>query len=552
MSYRNPLAVLEKMNGTAIDTTDAAAVSLLRKKMLAELELTEDKVIWINGESFGKNDLLLFFDSLQNKTELYFHQEIKSDPVLSAFLASGVITGLFNDKALYKDKSFLSFIAPFYEPLLTAAALHSIQQQRVDTLEYLFANPVLLDGPSMKPCYDKIFRWLKQQYVAVEEVRKALANGNQARWQQVANDVAPAQVQLLNALPDAFHMQRSDYGILLINFALALHTNGHKKDALKILADLQQLKSISYVQENVEKYIQYVKGGTPDRLPSVKTKEPSTPLEKWLAKWGLTIPQLTQIVVVIFTVVMIIMGASHEKEQSVTRFIIPPARKNLFLGSRTDRTMNYLLSQLEITPSAPVDSLLKYPVITPPSTGDDLYGPAFMTALRKQGAIGDSFQRPAYHQQRAQFAEFSDWEDARHRQSIRVHNMQASALIALLQTPDSFYSCYVSAHDSAFMPLPLSISRVYFCLGDSWNPDLPGYWAMEYVPSYTVKGLFMHPVYNHDVFMHKSAIQFVLDSAYWKTSNRYIPIEISYSDKQHLQMKCLSDNINGVEMIVGE
>lgn len=551
MKYRNPLALLEKMNGAAIDSTDTAAVSLLRKKILAELELTEDKVLAINGEGFSKNDLLLFFDHLKNKTELYFHQEIKSDPVLSEFLATGTITGRYADKALYKDRSFLFFIAPFYEPLFTIAVLNSMQQQRVATLQNLFTNPVLLDGPCMKRCYDKIFRLLKEQYTALEEMRKAIANGGLINWQQVANYTDHTQVQLLNALPDAFHLERSEYGILLINFALALHTNGHKKEALKILANVQQLKSVSYVQENVVKYIQYVKGGLPNRPAPVKAKAATTRLGKWLGTPGLTKERLIQIMLLIFVVLAIVRGVLSDRKQSVNQLIIP-VKQNLFSGSRTDRTMNYLLSQLQITPSAPVDSLLKHPAIIPPSTGDDLYGSAFMQALRKQGAVGRDFVSPQYNSQQLVVPEYGDWQDVRHRQSICVYNRQETALIALVQTPDSFYSCYVSAYDSAFMPLPLSLSRVYFCLGDSWNRDLLGYWPMEYVPSYTVKGLFMHPVYNHDVFMHKSAVQFVLDSAYWKTSNRYIPLEISHSDQQQLQLKPLSDSPNGVKMIVGE
>jgi hypothetical protein len=551
MKYRNPLALLEKMNGAAIDSTDTAAVSLLRKKILAELELTEDKVLWINGENFSKNDVLLFFDSLKNKTELYFHQEIKADPELSAFLATGITDGLFAYKALYQDKSFLSFIAPFYEPLFTAAVLKNLQEQQPVMLEFLFTNPVLLDGQRMKRSYDKILRLLKEQHTAVERVRMALAKDPREPWQQLEKYIGHTQIRLLNAMPDAFHMQRSDYGIALINLALVLHTNGYRKKALEILGEVQQLRSISYVQENVEKYIAYVKGVIPSKpLPNIR-REPATPLGKWLARRGLTKERLIQAGAMIFTVLMIMIGSQYEKKQSVDTFIIP-AKKNLFSGARTDRTMIYLLSQLEITPSTPTDSFLKYPALLPPATGDDLYGPAFMQALRKQGAVGSEFAAPAYNNQQLVVPEYGDWQDVHHRQSICVFNRQESALIALVQTPDSFYSCYVSAYDSAFIPLPLSLSRVYFCLGDSWNRDLPGYWSMEYVPSYTVKGLFMHPVHDHDVFMHKSSIQFMLDSIYWKTSNRYIPLEISRSDQQELQLKPLSDNPNGVEMVIGD
>ncbi|MGO4288334.1 hypothetical protein [Chitinophaga sp. RAB17] len=552
MKYRNPLAFLEKMNGAAIDSADTAAVSLLRKKILAELELTADKGLQINGEWCSKNDLLLFFDSLQNKKELHFHQEIKSDPVLSEFLATGIITGLFADKALYKDKSFLSFIAPFYGPLFTTAVLNSLLQQQVVTLQYLFNNPVLLDGEAMKRCYDKVFRLLKEQYARVEEVRAALAKDARERWEQVDIYIGARQVQLLNALPDAFHMQRSDYGILLINFALVLNTNHYKEEALEILGTLQQLKSVSYVQENVEKYIRYVKEDQAAFRSVFFRKEPTTWLGKLLAQRGLTNDRLIQIGCSIFIVLVILLGNYYGKKETHQELFTPVVEESTFSGSRTYWTMQYLLSQLAITPPDPVESIQKHPAIATPATGDDLYGPAFMEAIRKQGNVGAEFVQPRYSQSLPRMREDGRWEDSLHRQSLCVFNRQDAQLITMILTPDSFYSCYIAPHDSAFIPLPLSLSKVYFYVGLLWNPDWLGYWAMKYVPSYTVKGFFMLPGFNHDIFLRKSAVRLILDTAYWKTSNRYIPMEVSASAEQVLHLKQLSDNTNGVDMKIGE
>ena len=323
MKYRNPLALLEKMNGAAIDATDPAAVSLLRKKILAELELTDDKVLVIDGEGFSKNDLLLFFDSLKNKTELHFHEEIKSDPGLSEFLATGMLAGLFADNALYKDNSFLSFIAPFYEPLFTTAVLTSLQQQQVLTLQYLFLNPVLLDGERMKRCYDKIFRLLKEQRTKVERTRTVLAKDHRDLSQEVDQYIGHTQVQLLNALPDAFHMQRSDYGIAVINLALELNVHGDRKKALEILVALQQLSCISYVQEHIEKYIRYVIAEVDERRPAIFRKEPTTRLGKLLAHWGWTKERLIQGGCMIFIVLVLAIGRYYEKRETPRELFVP-------------------------------------------------------------------------------------------------------------------------------------------------------------------------------------------------------------------------------------
>ena len=550
MKYRSPFALLEKMNGAATDLTDTAAVSLLRKKMLAELELTDDKVLEIDGVDFSKNHLLLFFDSLKNRTTLYFHQEIKSDPALAAFMETGIPNGLFANKALYHDKSFLSFIAPFYEPLFTASVLTNLQQQQVGMIAFLFTNPVLLDGERMKRCYDKIFRLLKEQHTKVERVRVALAKDHRESWQQLEPYISHTQVQLLNALPDAFHMQRSDYGIALINLALVLHVSGYKEKSLEILGEVQQLKSISYVQEHVTHYIQYLTNENGEIRAAVFRKEPTTKLGKLLAHWGVTKERAAQLFCLIFTALVILIGSYYEKRE-VPKELFVPVEGNLFSGSRTHYTMQYLLSQLNLISKERAASVKRNSGMPAPRTGDDLYGPQFMEALKEQGNVGEFFVQPLFDKNKKLQPEDGNYVNAGHRQSLCVFNQQEAGLITLLQTPDSLYSCYISPRDSAFVPLPLSLSQVYFYVGTHWNPEWNGDWAMKYVPAYRAKGFFMEAAFDSDNFLRESTLKLILDSAYWKTSNRYIPMEVLLAPNGRLQLELLSGNTNGVELRPG-
>ncbi|MBO9727387.1 MAG: hypothetical protein J7623_01985 [Chitinophaga sp.] len=548
MKYLNPVAVLEEMNGAVVDATDTAAVSLLRKKMMAELELSTDKVLQIKGERWSKNDLLNFFDQLQDSTTLYFHQEINKDPVLSRFLRTGSITGLFIETALYKDKAFLSFIAPFYEPLFTYEVLSSLQRQRIKPLQYLFTNPVLLDGESMKRSYDKIFRFLKQQYRLIEGHKEGLKIHGRDKQTAVGNWISITQIELWNVLPEAFHMERSEYGILLINLALVLYEQGDAGKALTLLANVQQLKSVAYVQENAVRYITYIKEGG-GGAPKFR-REPTTAFGKLLAKWGLTRERLIQIGTTVFTVLVIMIGSQFEKKEGPRQFAA--AENNVFSSSRTYWTMEYLLSQLSVNLYAPKEGVEKHPVLKSLTTGEDVYGPAFMEALSHQGRVGESFVQPLFDHSKPPVPEDSAWRDVRHSHHLLVFNRQKSGLIVLVQTPDSFYSRFVSPQDSAFMPLPLLLSKVFFYVGDLWNPDWEGYKHMDYVPDYTVKGLFMQPARDHDLFLRNSTLQFLLDPNYWKTSDRYIPVEITVSSEERLVLRLLSGNTNGIQLKVGE
>lgn len=546
MKYLNPFAFLEKMNGGPVAADDAAAVSLLRKKMLAELELSEEKVLRTGAQWLSKNDLLHFFDELQSPERLHFYQQINNDTALSVFLETGELAGLFNENPVYNTPSFLAFIAPFYEPLFTAAVVNSIRQQQAPLLQQLYANPLLMDGGHQHHSYDKIFRALQEPYRILEdaEARRRLNPGS--HWREAAPYAGLQQVRVLNALPDIFQEFRNDYGILMINFALALDGTRENKKALEILRAVKTLQCGAYVREETERYFQQLEEKAISRKSLLarffgagyrQRKDRRKLLRDTLLKGGIAIAIIAAI------------GIGAHFEQAYTpRINVKESENSLFMGARTSLTMQYLLSQLLIGTEKRGEKLLT----AAPATGTDPYGADFMKAVRMQGDYGAGFIRPPFGRARNWTPEDSSWTDPLHRQSMRVFNRQDGALITMVQTPDSFYSCYIAPFDSAFVPLPLSISRVYFYAGAGWDPECKAKYAMHYVPSYRAKGFFLLPVYDALSFLKTSCLQLNLDSSYWQHSNRYIPVEIFLSQKdmqQQLQLRQLTNNFNGVDLI---
>lgn len=537
MRYHSPITIL---NAAFVDAGDAAAVSLLRKKMMAELELSDDKIVRAGDAAFGKNDLLLFFDSIRDPVILNFHRQIFADAPLLSFLETGKINGAFADNAWYKDTAFLHFIAPYYEPLFTAAVLDGLKHRRVNDLQLLFNSPVLLNGEQMAASYNKIFRLLKTQYNRVEAAILQLRENPGYKWEHVQGYADRTQIQLLNALPAVFHEFRSNYGVLLIN--LALPQPVYSRKALEILYALRDLKTTAYVQELVEQYI-------PRRK---RAEQPIYRLigafEEMLERRGLRQVWVLKVAIVPVIVSLIIFGIPSEKKWEAARVA---ARTNLFTGSRTYWTMEYLLSQLEHASSQKIkERLPQAPVITAPRTGDDLYGPDFMAALRRQGDVGSDFTPPPFNgKERQPEMGYGPYHDPAHRQSLLLYNRIKTPVVALVQTPDSFYSCYIASYDSAFLPLPLSLSRVYFYAGSKWSPQWSADKTMDYVPSYRLKGIFLLPAYHTAGFLRGYVLQLNLDSSYWKTSGRYIPVILSETERQQLQAKFLTGNFNGVEMM---
>lgn len=547
MKYLHPFAFLERMNGGPVDTGDAAALSLLRKKMMAELELTAEKVLWIDGQPLSKNDLLQFFDELQSPVTLPYYQQIDQDEVLLTFLATGKLTGLFHDHPGYRDPRFITFISPYYEPLFTGAVLQSLKLQDEAMLQRLFANPLLMDATARNKSDGKIFRALQVQYQVVETEAAKRQSYTDSNWEAAAPYLTLSYIHVLNALPELFQETRNEWGLLLINFALMLDATGESKKALEILRAVNQLHGGFYVREQLLQFLQQLEDKAARRkslLGRFFSKDDAFPAQHKQRRRDLFI----RVGVTVVIVAVIIIGARMEPKYTPTIQVGEKAGSILF-GARTSRAMQYLLLQILRESDEKMKKLLSKPILKAPATGTDVYGADFMRALRLQGDYGKDYVPPPFGRLRQWREEDSAWNDVAHRQSMRIGNRLDVALIAMVQTPDSFYSCYIASFDSAFVPLPLSVSKVYFYAGFGWDPDWVAPYAMEYVPTYRARGFFLTTLYDGYAFLENACLQFNLDSAYWQHSNRYIPLEVSVSSEQKLQLRQLNNNFNGVDMI---
>lgn len=544
MKYLNPLTFLTKMNGGPVDLRDSAALSLLRKKMLAEVELSDDKLLKANGQLFSKNDLLQFFDQLQSSQELIYHQQIAADPALLHFLETGEMKGKIADHVLYKDPSFLFFIAPYYEPLFTVAILNSLKNQDVRTMEYLFAGPLLLDGAYTTVSYQRVLRYLTVMDNELKAVVDELNNGGAYIWKYLVRFANPTLIRQLNTLPEEFNKWRSDYGISMINLALAVYMKDFKRGQ-QVLELVEQLHTTDYVQERVQVRKK-------ELLDYRKTKLSRHPIETLigdslspiLRRWVRFFLILMATAVVLTLAVSITNKFNKNKKSGGIHALNV---EGFFTKSRTATQMKLLIAQLEYTLSRKSMAVTVYDTVpVSPHTGDDVYGPGFMTSLK-----GTAYKAPAQMPKPptdSSAINTGDFADPLHKQSLRIFNRLEVAMVALLQTPDSFYSCYILPHDSTFLPLQLAANRVYFYAGQHWTA------VKESDTSdviYRAKGYFAENYKNANTFLRDGALSFVLDSTYWQHSNRYIPVEIG-TDGTNLFVNLLDNNAEGVDLYLGE
>jgi len=155
MQYISPFHFVELPPTGAIDRKD---ISLARKKMLAELELNDGKGIEINGKEVSKNDIVLFFDELQQSSQLSWHIAIYRDKVLLGFLEQGILEekDRFAQNLLYTDEDFIVWISPYYANAFVPFFNNCFQLHLDKKAGTLLNNPLLMNSYYRETTWDNI------------------------------------------------------------------------------------------------------------------------------------------------------------------------------------------------------------------------------------------------------------------------------------------------------------------------------------------------------------------------------------------------------------
>jgi hypothetical protein len=110
MQYSSPFSIF----GIDLNNTESLNPGLLKKKMMAEFELSNAVTINTPAGEFSKHDILELLEQLKDTQTLNYHKEIALDKNLLQFLETEKITGIFANNPIYDNDNFLSFISPYF------------------------------------------------------------------------------------------------------------------------------------------------------------------------------------------------------------------------------------------------------------------------------------------------------------------------------------------------------------------------------------------------------------------------------------------------------
>lgn len=163
MQYISPFSLLGINVEEVSQKADSINISFLRKKMLAEFELSQSVTIKTPAGELSKNDVLVVLDQLQNPQILKFHLEIAKDNVLLDFLQYNALEDTFLKKPLYSQKDFIDFVTPYFAHAYSSLIIHILENEG-ESNPHLHKIPVLItpgeESKWLSPVRRKLFDFI--------------------------------------------------------------------------------------------------------------------------------------------------------------------------------------------------------------------------------------------------------------------------------------------------------------------------------------------------------------------------------------------------------
>lgn len=199
MQYLSPSSLSGEPIVTALDKK---AIQLERKKLFAELELSGETTIEMNGRSFTKNDIIQYYEDLLKEDGLKYHSAVAEDPVLRVFLETSYIgrKEKFLDNPVYADEQFIAWISPYFCHAFITYMNACFPDPDEDGLTALLKNRLLMTPADTEKGWQVVMNIVMGSISSLEEYYKATGI---AKLSKVKDLMEFRYVRLIQLLPNA-------------------------------------------------------------------------------------------------------------------------------------------------------------------------------------------------------------------------------------------------------------------------------------------------------------------------------------------------------------
>lgn len=242
MQFINPIELLS-LKDTPVQEIDSSVIRKAKRKVLADIELSDTGFIAYNGSQINKSDADNAINELEDKEKIEFFYFIANNKDLNSFLTSGNerLFNAFKQESIYKLPDFISFISPYFTEKYDKSLLIAFQNDDETTFRKIVSVQPLVTSGDKDRAYKSISNAIKERIKEIDELTTEIKNEESVYDKNDIDEVfdfvqEKLNINIINSLPQYFQSLRNQVANCVRNLSVnVFNAFGNSQLALDII-----------------------------------------------------------------------------------------------------------------------------------------------------------------------------------------------------------------------------------------------------------------------------------------------------------------------------
>lgn len=274
MLFINPIEILE-LQSEDISAIDDNLIKKAKKKLMAEIELSDEGYLNYKGIKVTKSDCENAIDELNNKEKKeFFYYLATSDQLLNNYLVNGDerIFSTFRHQSIYKEPYFINFISPSFAYQFDRSMLKAFNKSDSTTLTSILRTQFLINRESINMGFKSVSMDIQNRITEVDKIIQRIKEGQSEYDDGSINETIAIieknfPIGIINSLPNYFQSQINKIGASINYLQLAIWDSfGNSQIPFDLLSYLLQLNIDSVNKPTFLKNYEIVKKTNEERI----------------------------------------------------------------------------------------------------------------------------------------------------------------------------------------------------------------------------------------------------------------------------------------------
>ena len=276
-NYINPIELLCLDTITGFDNLE---IRKAKKRLLAEIELSENETINYNGIELTKSDCIKAIDELDYNDKKDFHLFIYQNNELNTFLKKGDLAFFekYKTESIYKLSDFIDYISVYFSSQYGKMLSRNFKDQNYNDVKLLLSVKPIVNEVYIDDCYKSTYSALRDIDNEIIKITKEIEFN---RSEHIESDFvnlpvfikSKVNVDLVNLLPSYFQSIRNQFAQSIKNLGVIINNHPYNKykPAFEIIEIANSITTEGLVKQTITKGYYTIKKNYEDSIPTIKS-----------------------------------------------------------------------------------------------------------------------------------------------------------------------------------------------------------------------------------------------------------------------------------------